>query len=459
MNINNKISSICLLTLSVACINLQSCSTKAISESKTKSAKSKTEVDKLNGNSIASTFDIDKIDFRDKTYVNDIYTVRLYKKGWELGDPSIQLGAGEQLELHFDEMRTEYTNYQYKVIHCNYDWTKSTLNEMEYIEGFNDNYIEYHEPSFNTNQDYIHYAVVFPNEQIKLVKSGNYLVMVYVEGNDDIPIITKRFYVTENAFGIKGNVKYPSDVEDRYYKQEVDFDLTINPSEITNPYENIKVIIEQNHRPDNISSDLIPNFVKENQLIYNYDDKNVFEAGNEYRHLDLTNTQSRTTHVYEFDHIGDTLHGYMLNDLKRQFKQYMQYEDVNGRYVTRNVNSSDAFLESEYVMLHFKMKCPRAFDDGDIYIFGEMSDYQYQERFKMTYDASLEAYTCAVYLKQGYYNYNYVFVGPNETNLETVEGTHFDTENDYLFKVYYRDPTNFYDRLMLYKIVNSRDTF
>ncbi len=399
--------------------------------------------------------------FKNKTYVSTIKTVRLYKKGWELSDPVINLNESEQLELHFDELNGDFTNYQYSIYHCTKNWEKSTLNEMDYINGFNENNINYQEPSFNSLQNYIHYAVVFPNEDIKLTKSGNYILIVYPEGEIDSPIFTRRMYVTEEAMTLNPKVNYPSDVSERYYKQEVDFNIFINPSEILNPYDNIKVVIEQNHRPDNVCSDLEPNFVKENQLVYNAETSNVFEAGNEFRHLDITNIQGRTTQIAKFATIGDTLHGYMLNDLKRQFKKYLQYEDINGRYVTRTINGQDAFLESNYILVHFSLPYQNPLTNGSLYIFGELSDFQYKETHKMHYNYKAEAYQCSLYLKQGYYNYNYAFVGnkDSETNFETVEGSYFSTENDYIFKVYYSDPIAFYDKLMLYKTVNSRDDF
>ncbi|MFI5203904.1 MAG: hypothetical protein ACHQF2_05355, partial [Flavobacteriales bacterium] len=60
---------------------------------------------------------------------------------------------------------------------------------------------------------------------------------------------------------------------------------------------------------------------------------------------------------------------------------------------------------------------------------------------KMKYDDETGDYTAAVRLKQGYYNYMYV-VSKDEKNIPDdvrMEGTHFDTENDYTIIVYYHD--------------------
>ncbi len=404
-----------------------------------------------------------EIDYYDHTFENEhfsnsIRTVRLYKLNWEQGDPVIGLGSGEQLEMHWDVLDQGRTNFQYKIIHCTKDWKMSGLNEMEYLDGFNDNYVEYFENSFNTFQTYTHYAIAFPNDQIDFRKSGNYAIIIYPEGYEDEPVITRRFYVTEPGFSLEPDIHYPSDVEERYYKQEVDYNIYFNPQDITNPYDNVHVYISQNHREDNMCTGIEPNFVKENQLVYNYEKCNVFEGGNEFRHLDLTTHQTKTVHVREYKLKGDTIHAILLNDQRRRFMAYTQYQDINGRYIIKTLNGNNYNLESQYVMTHFYLPYDKPLGNGSIYVFGELSDWQVKDEFRMYYNEKSKTYYANILLKQGYYNYNYIFVPEyGESSLETVEGTHFDTENEYVFRAYYSDPQNFYDRLMLYEVVKTRN--
>lgn len=407
---------------------------------------------------ISQYFDYSEHTFDNECFTDNIKTVRLYKLNWEQGDPAIALGSGEQLEMHWDLLNSNTVNFQYKIVHCTKDWKMSTLNEMEYLDGFNDNYVEYYDNSYNTFQNYVHYAIAFPNDQIDFRKSGNYAIIIYQEDYPDDPLITRRFYVTEEGFTLEPNIHYPSDIEERNYKQEVDYNIYFNPQEIVNPYDNIHVYISQNHREDNMCTGIEPNFVKENQLVYNYEKCNVFEGGNEFRHLDLTTHLNKTAHVREYDLEGDTIHAVLLNDTRRQFKQYVQYQDINGRYIIKTLNGSDYNLESQYVMVHFYLPYDRPLTDGDIYVFGEMSDWKIKGEFLMHYNEESKTYYANVLLKQGYYNYNYMFVPHyGESNFETIEGSHNNTENEYIFRVYYSDPQKFYDRLMLYQVVKSRN--
>ena len=47
------------------------------------------------------------------------------------------------------------------------------------------------------------------------------------------------------------------------------------------------VVIKQNNSENNMINDLIPIFVKENELVYNYDDENNFFGNNEFRNFDI----------------------------------------------------------------------------------------------------------------------------------------------------------------------------
>jgi len=60
-------------------------------------------------------------------------------------------------------------------------------------------------------------------------------------------------------------------------------------------------------------------------------------------------------------------------------------------------------------------------------------------------------------LKQGYYNYEYAFIrdGSCDGTASIFEGSHYETENDYLILMYYRNPQERYDRLIGMSLANS----
>jgi len=74
----------------------------------------------------------------------------------------------------------------------------------------------------------------------------------------------------------------------------------------------------------------------------------------------------------------------------------------------------------------------------------------------MTYSFKNRAYEATLFVKQGYYNYQYILQRPNKEIDDTfVEGNHSDAENDYFIFVYYREMGDLYDKLIGFRQLNS----
>jgi hypothetical protein len=60
-------------------------------------------------------------------------------------------------------------------------------------------------------------------------------------------------------------------------------------------------------------------------------------------------------------------------------------------------------------------------------------------------------------LKHGYYNYIYVYVpqGSEVADHKNIEGSFWETENNYQILVYYRAMAGRFDRLIGYRQLNS----
>jgi hypothetical protein len=136
-----------------------------------------------------------KITYYNYTSSDKIKTILLYKDGFELSLPLIELNSQEKLVLSFDDLAYGNTNYKYTFVHCDADWTPSDLQPYEFIKGFTEDYINDYEYSFNTIQKYTHYKLQFPTENMLLTKSGNYIIKVYQDGYADNPLFTRRFMI------------------------------------------------------------------------------------------------------------------------------------------------------------------------------------------------------------------------------------------------------------------------
>ena len=136
-----------------------------------------------------------KLQQSNKNNLSDIVkTVKLTNTTNELLDPVILLGSSEKLELSVDILGSDIKSLAYTFIHCDSDWNITKINQFEYLDGFNHNYINDYQTSFNTLIDYTHYSVNFPNENVNFIKSGNYVILIYDYELGE-PVATKRFMV------------------------------------------------------------------------------------------------------------------------------------------------------------------------------------------------------------------------------------------------------------------------
>lgn len=392
--------------------------------------------------------------YSDTIYDKNINSLQLYRTGFNLSYPIITLGNGDQLTLAFDEFGSKGNFYTYTIIHCNADWKASDYLKSEYIEPFTNEQITNITYSNNTLKDYVHYEVSFPNDNIKILKSGNYIVSVYAE-NEEAPLFTRKFYVAEpTPVSINVNIKQATDLSEKFKKQELD--IVIGKNSITNT-ANVKLFIQQNGRTDNMVS-LHPSSSNSDELIYDYDKENVFDGGSEFRGFDIKSIRYKLDHVEVLELRDKGNHAFLYADKQRRYQAYESVTDINGRQYFKT-EDYDNQMAAEYVWVHFFIPMQPLLDPGTIYIFGELTQWKYIPEAVMTYNPKAGGYQGALIVKQGYYNYQYIFVpkGSSVGNVEVMEGNHWETENDYIIYVYYRPDGSIADKLIGVKTVNSAE--
>jgi len=391
-----------------------------------------------------------ELQYRDHTYRDNIKTVQLYRKEDQLSFPVLYLGSTDQLELHFDDLTADFETYNYTFVHCNANWEPSDLVVTEYLSNFFDGFIEDYQYSINTLFPYLHYTVAIPNNQVKFKLSGNYLLKVYANNNEDDLLLTKRFYVVEKRVSITSDIRMATLARFRDYKQEVDFTINHSNYPIQDVYADLKVMISQNRRWDNAITDLKPLFIRSTELVYNYEDKNLFDGDNEYRFFETRNLRYQSMNIDGIQIMAGKTHVYILPDEPRSFKRYLFQPDINGRRQINRENSPLSNREADYMITHFNLKRENPILGGDIYVFGELSDWEFKPEFKMKYVQVNGAYELSTTLKQGYYNYSYAYLprGEQVGDLSAIEGTHSETNNDYYIFVYHRENGTIYDKLI-----------
>jgi hypothetical protein len=392
----------------------------------------------------------DSLIYSSHVYNEDIKTVQLFREGWNLSYPILKLDSNDKLVLHFDLLKNRPGTFFYTFIHCSKDWTKTDIFQTDYLEGFGDNEIEDHKSSFNTTVSYIHYSLTFPNDRVRLKISGNYIIMVYPEGDPGHPVITQRFMVTENAAKIDANVHRPQMTTDNNTRQQVDFTVNLAGLSINDPQRNIYAFILQNGRWDNAKKDLKADFYGNNELKYSsISEKNIFLGGNEYRYFDIKSLKYQSEFIRRIDFAGSSYHIFLHPSENREFKPYFYSRDFNGKYFIASQEGRDPDTDADYVYVYFSLPSSSPVQEGNIYIYGALSNWSFGKSNLMSYNPEKRQYECTMLLKQGWYNYDYKCISKRAEQEIPLwfEGSHYETENDYLVIIYYRNPRERFDRV------------
>lgn len=413
-------------------------------------------------NSELYAFNRDSIECIDKVYTKNLKTVRIHPPEWEEGYPVLDLNSDNYLLFNFDQIESPIEDYYYTFIHCTFDWTVSDLMFFEYADGFEENEILDYEESQNTFVPYTHFSLEIPNSDISLTKSGNYLLVVYTKINDEIKVlITKRFMVYENIVEVDGRIN-PC-IEDEYRKayQKLDFTVFRKGTNIYDVQSELKPVILQNYQWNTAFFNIPHSFIDNERIAYEWDDKVCFDASNEFRYFNFNNLELNSERVEKIEFKKPYYYINLMTDKSEMFSPYRSVEDINGSYVIRTnrfANKNFPEIQSEYAIVKFSLEYNTPISNADIYLYGDLTGNELNKESKLEYNLETRSYEILLFLKQGYYNYRYLLVDKDDSKQPDhsfFEGSHQQTENNYLLFLYYREIGTSYDRLIYFKAFNS----
>lgn len=390
-------------------------------------------------------------------YSDNIKTVQLFRKGWDLSNPVIVLKSDQVLSFSFDDLSTDVKDYYYTLYHCDRNWRISNMSQQEYLDSFTEYPLDDFDFSVVPMVRYVNYQLELPNSNISFKYSGNYALVVYDKNSPDDPMIIRRFYVVEPLVNIDARIKNatfdPVDGEN----QEVDFIVDHSNFPIQNPRNEIKVVVTQNGRSDNAIANLKPMFSDDKWLEYDYNEGNSFNGENEFRSFEFRNYKFPGVGVNSITYHQPLYHVTLKTDKLRVQDRYMFDNDLNGRFHIELHNSNMPDVEADYMFVHFTLPLENVLLGGGVYVFGELSNWQCTKLNEMKWSMERHQYELTMLLKQGYYNYTYAWKDLTDNKIKTnaFEGSHHETENDYQIFVYYGKTADRYDRLIGYQKFNS----
>ncbi|MDB5016375.1 MAG: hypothetical protein JWQ84_1207 [Mucilaginibacter sp.] len=398
--------------------------------------------------------------FAQSTYDNAVFyheikSVEFYNTVKQSSFPIITLGTSEKVQLAFDNLQGGTQTYYYTLEHCDANWNSSNLSTAEYLQSYTEDKITDYSYSTNTVQKYTHYQLKLPNENITPKITGNYILKVYEDDDPTKLVLTRRLYVVSPKVAITAEFVQSNDNASRQTNQKINFTLNYGNLRIQNPGNDIRTLIMQNARSETAQLNTQPTYIRGTQLIYSDVNTNDFPGGNEFRHFDTRSLKlntERILHIYR-DTANTVL---LLTDPDRNNPNYSFQYDLNGAFYVLNQDGTDPRTDADYARMFFTLTTKKSPNEGTPYIAGQFNDYKLDDNSKMTFDATNNRYQTTQLLKQGVYDYTYVWVDKaGKTDDFALEGTHFETENDYQLLVYYHPAGARWDELVGYQLLNT----
>jgi hypothetical protein len=377
----------------------------------------------------------------------NIKTIQFVQSG-QVTSPIFQ--RGDSFQLEFDDLFGNEANYYYEIVHCNYDWTPSDLAEAEYLQGFDNQRIQDYTNSVNALQLYSHYRLAFPNRYTQFKVTGNYLIKILNEAHE--VVFARKFVLYEDLVSVPLQVKRARTMDVIEQKQNLDFAVKSQTVTFQNPLRNIRVLLLQNGRLDNAISNVKPQYTIGNDLIYKYDRETQFWAGNEFRYFENKDIRAANNNIIKIDpgKDGGIYNAYLYRADARANQPYTFAPDINGRYLVNNIGATNNATEADYAWVYFTLSAPKLFSDKHVYINVMLNNYAMSDENKMEYNAAKGIYEKALMIKQGFTNYQFVLADKsgNVDYKNAVDGNFWQTENDYMVLVYYREPNQRYDKVI-----------
>lgn len=365
------------------------------------------------------------------------------------GDQFPIVKLGEEIQLSFDDLYADEMDYYYRIKYCNYDWTPSRLLKSQYLDGLDDQRITNYENSLATLQPYTNYQLRLPNSQTKFKLTGNYVLEI-TDSKGSL-MFSRRFVIYKEAVQVGVVVKTARNVKDLGQMQRLELIIDASNFELINPKEEVKVVLYQNGNFNHSITDIKPQFISGNQLLYKYENETSFEGGNEYLWFDTKEIRTSSNSIAMVEAKNRYYH-YLYPDEIRNGQPYTYNPDINGDFRIRTIDAgaTNSDREADYSFVYFSLPYSNEIGLDKIYVYGKFNNYQFTEENLLKLDTKNQMLQTPILLKQGFYNYKYVKVSDKGqvSDYNFISGSHWETENNYSVLVYYREFGKTYDSLI-----------
>ena len=193
-------------------------------------------------------------------------------------------------------------------------------------------------------------------------------------------------------------------------------------------------------------------------MLYKYIDRTNFWAGNEFHNFDSKSIRNSTLTIARVESGPELYHTILYTNEERIDRPYTLYPDINGNYVIRNIRGEDDAIDSDYTWVFFTLESLEDLEGKRIYVNGSFNNWRFDSSNEMIYNKNIGLYETKLLLKQGFYNYQYITINQSDViSNHDIDGSFYQTENEYSVLVYYKKFGSRYDSIIGYGKGNSEN--
>lgn len=379
----------------------------------------------------------------------EVQSIQLYPQGRETAPPIIKLNGAQPLVLEFDYLDAGIQQFKLTVSHRTKDWEESPIGPTIYLDSFFETFFGDGRKSFVQQPTYHHYSYTFPNKQLNITKSGNYLLSIF--DNDTNTLLFKiPFFISEEAGTLETRIEqlFAQRNDARILAQP--FSKYRYPGFVQQPQFDLSFIYVQNQfwgrsRETDLFDTATPGVVN-----FHLGRDKSFIADYEFNLLDILSFRADGRQIIGFQPGKEPPVVTLRRDIQR-------FDAVPDRYPGPALGLPIDDRQAKYGNIQFSLETVAEIaTDARIYLIGDFNHWMVNPQNRMRYDSTSAVWQGQALVKQGVYGYKYILIEENSIDDLLLDQVLTESQQEYITFVYFRDPRRNFDRLLKVDITEAR---
>lgn len=343
--------------------------------------------------------------------------------------------------LRFDVFQSDVSYYRVQVRHVDRTWRQTQILPGIYMRGLHEDMVTDGVPSTSQEPLYTSYTYRFPNPQMGVQVSGNYMMDV-IDPQSGAVIVSQPFLVTETKGDLDFSVLELFNNRAGVRISHQPFLEYRAPKDFVMPQLDMHVAFAQNRWwTDAVHSSLMDQ--SEDGVLRYYLPRETAFIG------------SMDVFAYALTDVGRLDQGVQAADISARPPFILKDPETDG--LTRpiqtpwpNVTGARRTPEARYGLVTFQFETTRAREP--MYLVGTFNDWTPKPEHRLVFNLSDNYWRTTVLLKEGTHRYAYMSGNDRYAFTSVMAGS----AQEYHGLVYFHDPQNRYDRLLGVSSVQMR---